>query len=319
MIQYFTTDSSELVTIDDQAALTADHRWINLESPTEDEINQIAQLFKVSNFSLSSVLQDQEISRVNFGKTPQENTSILLQYPKYETSPLGYLTHSTFPIMFIISEGSIITVSNHPASFIQHFVINQSSLQETITDHENFAARLIWFITKDFVTSLDKTAVQMDLLERQLTSATQNEQIYQIMAIQKTIIDFKSSLAQNQKVIDQIKQNDSLFSTTPLTKTISAVALKNEQAMTMANTQGEILEQYSNMVSSVVSNNLNAVMKVLTSLTLIMTIPTIIGGIYGMNVDLPGAKLVSAFTLLMLFTIVVCLITYLILKKRKYL
>jgi len=319
MIQYFTMDTPNLITITNPEAVKADHCWINLESPSKTEIQQISKQFGISQFSLSSVFENEETSRVNFNNNEQETTTILLQYPKYETSPLGYLTYSTFPILFVITKHSIITVSNHPASFIQHFVMNQSSLKGMITNYENFTAKLIWFITKDFVAALDKTATHMDLLEKQLTSATENEQIYQIMAIQKTIIDFKSSLAQNQTVIDDISNSHNIFSTDDLSNIISAVALKNAQAMTMAQTQGEILEQYSNMVSSVVSNNLNDVMKVLTSLTLIMTIPTIIGGIYGMNVNLPGARLVSAFTLLMIFTIVLCLITYLILRKRKYL
>ncbi|WP_252902524.1 CorA family divalent cation transporter [Paucilactobacillus hokkaidonensis] len=86
----------------------------------------------------------------------------------------------------------------------------------------------------------------------------------------------------------------------------------------MTNNQSQILDQYSNMVSSVVSNNLNDVMKILTSITLILTVPTIIGGLYGMNVNLPGAQMASAFTWIMIATIIICLITLHVLRHHDY-
>ena len=86
----------------------------------------------------------------------------------------------------------------------------------------------------------------------------------------------------------------------------------------MADTTNQILQQYSQLVGSVISNNLNDVMKFLTSLTMVLTIPTIIGGIYGMNVKLPGASLVHAFTWLMLGTIILCIISIEYLRNHDY-
>ncbi|KIS02774.1 Magnesium and cobalt transport protein CorA [Paucilactobacillus wasatchensis] len=138
------------------------------------------------------------------------------------------------------------------------------------------------------------------------------------MALQKTLIEFDIALNQNQPVLEKISSGNHYFSTTELNELSDQTLIENDQAMTMTNNQSQILDQYSNMVSAVVSNNLNDVMKILTSITLILTIPTIIGGIYGMNVNLPGAQLASAFSWIMIATIVICLITLHTLRRHHY-
>lgn len=319
MIQYFSSDEKQLTPMANPALSVNIPSWINVEAPTDTEINTLTKTYQLPHHFFSAILDDQENSRVvGLDDKSGSPLMILMQYPKFTTSPLGYLGYDTYPIAFILTEKTIITVSNHPAAFIQHFVMHQKSLGKVITNHEDFISHILWFISHDFVTALQGTAKQMNRLERQLTTATKNEQIYQIMALQKTLIEFNAALQQNQPVLKKISSGDQYFSTTELNELSDQTLIENNQAMTMTNNQSRILDQYSNMFSAVVSNNLNDVMKILTSITLILTIPTIIGGLYGMNVGLPGAQLASAFTWIMVVTILICLITLHILRRHNY-
>lgn len=319
MIQYFSSDEQQLTPLAKPEMSVTTPSWINVEAPTDEEIATLTKMYQLPKHYFSAILDDQENSRV-IGLDGPKNAPlmILMQYPKYTTSPLGYLGYNTYPIIFILTTDTIITVSNHPAAFIQHFVMHQQSLGQVIADHETFISHILWYISHDFVTALQGNANQMNRLERQLTTATKNEQIYQIMALQKTLIEFDIALNQNQSVLEKISSGNHYFSTTELNELSDQTLIENDQAMTMTNNQSQILDQYSNMVSAVVSNNLNDVMKILTSITLILTIPTIIGGIYGMNVNLPGAQLASAFSWIMIATIVICLITLHTLRRHHY-
>lgn len=320
MIQYFSVKQNQLTSIDQEAifANPDDAKWINVESPTKTEIQELATLYQIPIRYLTSILDDNENARVrNLGTSSHIPTMLLLSYPKYTTSPLGYLSYKTFPINFIIVDQLVITIANHPASFIHHFVMSQESMGNMLADSKWFLTHMLWFIAREFVLDLNDISHQMDHLEKQLTSATQNEQIYQIMALQKTLIEFESALSQNKPVLAAL-DSESYLTSDHATRLNNAAMVENTQALSMCHNQSKVLDQYSNMVSAVVSNNLNDVMKILTSITLILTIPTIIGGLYGMNVKLPGANLATAFSLLLLATIIICLITLRILKRHNY-
>lgn len=320
MIQFFAVNHQHLVLINEEDifANPDQARWINVESPSQEDINELMTLYQIPKYFFTSVLDDHEPSRVaNLSSNNDEASMLLLSYPKHQTSPLGYLNYATYPINFIVIHHIIITISDHPAPFIQRFVMRQEVSSQIIPDQKWLLTQMLWYIAHDYVTSLNDISHQMEILEKQLTSATQNEQIYQIMALQKTLIEFESALTQNRPVLKALRSANFLISD-HTSKLNNAAIIENEQALSMCHIQSQILDQYSNMVSAVVSNNLNAVMKILTSITLILTIPTIIGGLYGMNVALPGAHLASAFSLILFVTIIISAVTLVLLKRHNY-
>lgn len=321
MIQYFTKIDNKLSLVEDDSTQFVKNPifWINIESPTKEDLAEISHKFNISRRFLESIFDDNEPSKTFGLKSEDSPTMMMLSYPKYTVSPLGYLGYNTFPIAFIIVDQIVITIANHPASCIQNFILHKTALNQIISNPQLFLTHMLWFITHDFVLAMNDISSQMEELEIQLTSATKNEQIYQIMAMQKTLIDFDSSLTQNEDVLTEFDKSDLLASSNEhINKLNRSTLIENKQALSMCHDRSKILDQYSNTVSAVVSNNLNDVMKILTSITIILTIPTIIGGIYGMNVSLPGAQIASAFTWLMIIVIVICLVTRHVLKKHNY-
>jgi len=294
--------------------------WINIERPTTVEINQLVQEFNFPRDYLTAVLDDAEISRTEQLDQPKQTQPglIIMQFPKLTTSDLGYLEYQVYPFALILTQNVVLTVSNYPASFIQDFVMDPDSSRLSLADHENFVLAIMWYIAHAYVQALANINAKTNILERHLTRATRNEEIFRIMAYQKSLIRFNAALTQNAPILKAVEASATRFNAADHQQLITDILIETQQAADMTKTTNQILQQYSQMVSAVISNNLNDVMKVLTSLTIILTIPTIIGGIYGMNVHLPGAGLVHAFSWIMLGTILLCVISLEYLRNHDY-
>ncbi|WP_048000034.1 magnesium transporter CorA family protein [Lactiplantibacillus herbarum] len=318
MLQYFTTGKNGLLT-------TPDHHpdqpyWINVERPTIDEINQLSNQFNLPRDYLTAILDDAEVSRTEqLNPTdPDQPVLIVMQYPKLTTSDLGYLEFQVYPFALILVDQVVLTVSNYPASFIQDFVMDPNSSKLSLNNHEDFILTIMWYIEHSFVTNLDLINRRTDELESRLNEATHNVELFRIMAYQKSLIRFKAALAQNSPALEAIENSVTHFNAPNHQALATDIRAETKQATDMTETTNQILQQYSQLVGSVISNNLNDVMKFLTSLTMILTIPTIIGGVYGMNVKLPGAGLVHAFTWISLATIILCIVCIEYLRNHDY-
>lgn len=196
--------------------------------------------------------------------------------------------------------------------------MDPDSSRLSLGNHENFVLAIMWYISHAYVAALKIINTKTAILERHLTRATRNEEIFRIMAYQKSLIRFKAALTQNAPVLTAVENSATHFTGSRHQALTADIIIETQQAADMTNTTNQVLQQYSQLVSAVISNNLNDVMKVLTSLTLILTIPTIIGGIYGMNVQLPGASVVHAFSWIMLGTIILCIISIEYLRNHDY-
>ncbi|GEK27967.1 magnesium transporter CorA family protein [Furfurilactobacillus siliginis] len=317
MIEYFINDAAGRLLPVDQPQKNC---WINVERPTHADIQMLASNYNIPASYISAVLDNREKARVDGidPLRPQSALHLLLQFPRSQTSPLGYLTYATYPISFVLTDSAVITISNEPAAFIHDFIMSGDQTAIKISDRQDFVLRFGWYVAHSFVKALSDTEVATRSLERQLTTATHNDQLYKIMAMQKALTVFTSALTDNRPVLDQISAAPDYFNGPKFQELLSQIIIETEQAQTMASIQSDILGQFSNMVSAVVSNNLNEVMKLLTSITLVMTIPTIIGGIYGMNVGLPFAHLAHAFSLIMGVTIVICIATAMTLRRHDW-
>ncbi len=317
MLQYFTTGPNGLLTT---ASDPNQPYWINVERPTINEINQLTNTFHFPKDYLTAVLDDAEVSRTEQLDQPTATQPVLIvmQYPKLTTSDLGYLEYQVYPFALILTDQVVLTISNYPASFIQDFIMDPTSSKLSLENHEDFVLAIMWYIEHAYVSALNLINQRTNLLERHLNQATHNEELFRIMAYQKSLIRFDAALTQNGPVLAAVEASATHFNAPHHAAFTTDIMVETKQAVDMTHTNNQILQQYSQMVSAVISNNLNDVMKFLTSLTMILTIPTIIGGIYGMNVKLPGASVVHAFTWIMLGTIILCILGIEYLRNHDY-
>ncbi|MGM9902963.1 CorA-like Mg2+ transporter [Enterococcus sp. 10A9_DIV0425] len=318
MIKYFTLENQKLINTTKETAETI---WYCVESPTEEEIQQLIHQFKIPTDYITSVLDDAENSRVE--EFNQEKLTkpalLLLQYPFAKTSPSGYFQVDTYPFSIIVTpKKKLITITNHEPLFLKK-VFSQTFPENDLAINLNIFMQLLWQITQSYNTYLTTLLAQCDLLEKQLKVSTENKQLYQIMDIQKSLVFFKEATESNLETLKLLAENQMVQDNHALNNHLRDVLIETEQARTTSRIRLKLVEQMNQTFSAIISNNLNNIMKILTSLTIILTIPTIVGSLYGMNIKLPIAGRDDAFLWLILFMIFISIITTYYLKKGKFL
>ncbi|MGM0123689.1 magnesium transporter [Enterococcus sp. AZ194] len=315
MINYFSLENRYFK---NQNADSKDVFWICVESPTSEEIIKLTNQYKMPSDFITAILDNAETSRSEeLGQVQFERPALLLlQYPYAMTSPSGYLQITTFPFSVIITpDKKIITVTNHKPVFIQE-VLTHEYPRNDMSNSMNLLLQLIWQLSLSYNHYLQLIRTQSDKLEGELQVATENNQLYQIMDIQKSLIYIEAATSANLKTLTKLNQTEILNTSHAYKIHLHDVLVETTQALTSSQIQLKIVNQMTQNFSAIVSNNLNNVMKILTSLTIVLTIPTIIGGLYGMNVKLPLAERSDAFFWIFILTAIICIGVIRYLKKK---
>ncbi|MEY8446559.1 magnesium transporter CorA family protein [Enterococcus ratti] len=318
MIKYFSVKDRKLINTQKE---TDDTIWYCVEQPNEKEIQKMTHQFQIPSDYITSILDDAENSRQEeFNQTTLTKPALLLlQYPFPKTSPSGYFQVDTYPFSIIVTpKKKLITITNHEPLFLKK-VFGQTFAENDLPINLNIFMQLLWQITFSYNTYLKTLQSQCDVLEKQLRVSTENSQLYQIMDIQKSLVFFKEATTANLATLQTLVKNKTIQENHALKNHLHDVIIETEQSRTTARIQLKLVEQMNQTFSAIISNNLNNIMKILTSLTIILTIPTIIGSLYGMNIKLPIAERNDAFLWLMILMIFISIATAYYLKKGKFL
>ncbi|GGC98548.1 magnesium transporter CorA family protein [Enterococcus wangshanyuanii] len=300
---------------------TEDTVWLAVERPTEEEVNYLTTTYKLPKDYITGVLDDDENSRFEglHQNKLEEPALMLLQYPHATISPSGYTQLDTFPFAVILTtSGKIITVINKSADFLQK-ALSTTLPDSTLPIQESLILYLSWHISTYYNRCLKDLIQETNKLEGELKVSTENSQLYQIMDIQKSLVYFESAIDSNLEVLNRLYTARIFNDPRAHLPHLHDILVETKQAATTTKIQLKLVDKISDTFSAIVSNNLNNVMKILTSLTIVLTIPTIIGGVFGMNVKLPFANREDAFFWIAVVTTATCIFVIYRLKKRNLL
>lgn len=295
--------------------------WLSVESPTNEEINELITKYKLPKDYITGVLDDDENSRFEglHQNTLEEPALLLLQYPHATISPSGYTQFNTYPFAIILTtDKKVITVINKSADFLNH-ALTEPIAESELPIQELLILFLSWHISTHYNKFLKDLIIQTNKLEGELKVSTENNQLYQMMDIQKSLVYFEAAISSNLNVLNMLYSAQIFKEPRAHLPHLHDILVETQQAATTTQIQLKLVDKVSDTFSAIVSNNLNNVMKILTSLTIVLTIPTIIGGIYGMNVKLPFANREDAFWWLFVITAGTCTFVIRRLKKRNLL
>ena len=318
MIHYYALNQDQLKK---QDADTKEVFWLHIENPTSDELTTISTNYHLPMDYLTAILDDAENSRYEgLEQTIFERAALLLlQYPHALTSSNGYPQYETYPMAIIFTpEKKVLTVSKYPPIFFDE--LPDVYLQQNDMSVEmNLVLQILWKLVLSFNRYLKKIKLQLSELEGQIKVSTENKQLYQMLDIQKSLVLIESATKNNLATLSDFSEIALLKKNHAVHNHLQDVLIETKQAVTSATIHLRLVSQITDTFSAIVSNNLNNVMKILTSLTLVLTIPTIIGGIYGMNVSLPFANSKGAFWLIAGGTVLLCVLAMRYLKKKNLL
>jgi magnesium transporter len=166
-----------------------------------------------------------------------------------------------------------------------------------------------------FLKEIDK---RTDVVERELHKSMKNEQLIKLLNLEKGLVFYTTSLRSNELVMERLDRIKAMKMTEDEKDILDDVIIENKQAIEMANIYSNILSGMMDAFASVISNNLNQVVKLLTSVTIILMIPTLVTSLFSMNVKLPFQESIQAFVTIIVISFILSALGVLIFLKKKW-
>lgn len=253
--------------------------WINLVNPSQEESVSLAEQFNIDITDLRAPLDLEETSRIS---VEDDYTLIIVDVPTYEErNNKSY--YVTIPLGIIVTDNAVITTCLQELTLFDNFfnrrVKNFYTFMKT-----RFVFQLLYRNAELFLTALRSIDRQSDRIEAELENATRNEQLIDMMELEKSIVYLKASLKFNERIVKKLSS-----STSSLKKYIEDedlledTLIETQQAIEMAGIYENVLNAMTETTASIINNNQNTIMKTLALMTMALDIPTVVFSAYGMN------------------------------------
>lgn len=286
--------------------------WIQVTAPSHTEVKRLCEQGGVPLEFITSALDPDERPRIEH----EDNFTLILlriPLPNDEHAEIPFLT---LPLSIIIAPRFIITVCTKPNSVIADFI--ETKVRNFLIENKNrFVLQIVNRTVLKYLNYLKEINHQTALLERQVHSALKNEDLIRLMRYEKSLVYFLASLRTNQLMLERLRKSETLRLSLEDKEFLEDIAIDNTQALEMTNIYKSILSNLAATFSSIISNNLNQEMKTLTTVTIILMVPTLVTGFYGMNVGLPWQDSPYIFIVITTFCILMGSLGIVVLSVRK--
>lgn len=285
--------------------------WINMENPSDKEIEEISAQTKISEEMLKAALDEEERARI---ETEDGNLLIIVDIPVINDETNWYV-YSTLPMAIIYNENYFVTVCLRNTTVISDFV-KMRVRNFDCNKKSRFIYQILYLNAIKFLHCLKQIDKTSNRVQIQLHKAMKNKELIQLLDLEKALVYFSTSLNSNQIVIDRVKQLTIFKHFEEDNDILDDVIVENKQAIEMATIYRDILSGTMDAFASVISNNQNIVMKLLTAITICLTIPTVIASLWGMNVTVPFANTVWGFYIVLGAILAIVIPVVIIMFKR---
>ena len=285
--------------------------WISLVNPSEAEIAHTVAATGVDVDLITKMLDDDELPRVEVSGNA---TLVVIDIPAHDQSDDKY---TTYPLGIIITKtGYIITISLNSPAILQDFANNRIRDFRT-AKKTRFLIQIINAAAAQYIKVLDDIYRQIQSAEESLKKNTRNENLIEMLSIEKTLVYFTASLKENDVVLERLSKGIVLPLFDDDADMLEDAIIENRQAIDMATIYRDILSSISTTYGTVINNNLNYAMKFLAGATIVLSIPTIISSFLGMNVPFGEVGTDShAAIIIFVLSIIASLIVALWLRRK---
>jgi magnesium transporter len=279
--------------------------------PTRDELEYVEETTQVQPDFLRAALDEEESSRT---ETEMGQTLVIVDIP-FADSNGEIAMYTTIPLGLIAMKDYFFTVCLEDDTFLDDFKSNR--VKNFFTQFKTrFILQILYRNATKYLQYLRQIEKASNRLEEQIFKSQKNRELMQMLRLEKSLVYFSTSLRANAVVLEQLMRSSNIKNYPEDQDILEDVIIENKQAIEMSNIYSSILTSTTEAFASIVSNNQNNVMKVLTSVTLVMVIPEIMAGLFGMNVKLPLTELPYAFWVIIIMIIVFCVLLIILLNKN---
>lgn len=292
--------------------------WVNLISPNMEELTEVSERYDIDLADVRAALDEEESSRVQL---EDGYTLILVDIPLEEIRN-AQKAYTTIPLGILLVKDAIITVCGEDTVVLNYFYKNRMRGFST-KKRIRFVYQILLRATNLYQSLLRVIDKKRSEIEKRIgTETTEDKDLITLHELETNLVYFATSLSANKVVLERLTRYERIKTYPEDKDLLDDVIVENRQAIEMTNIYKDIIHGTRDLVSTIINNRLNDVMKFLTSITLVMAIPTIISGIYGMNVSgkwMPLSDTPYGFYIICAITVVVCLVALVMLKRRKML
>jgi magnesium transporter len=267
--------------------------WIDVIDPTSDEVSSLAQDFGILQEFITASLKRSEISRID-----KENDALLIlaRIPHFQSTTAS-VPFITLTLGIIVTQEWVVTLCQHEHNLL-HDLPHEYQIDLSTAEPARFVLYLLWSIAHNYILHLNKIEKIVEKLEDRLQRALENREVLELLRYQKCLVHFTTALQANKTMLERLHKSEALEMERKDADLLDEVFTECHQAIAMSEIARDILSQMMDAFASIISNNLNRVMKFMASIAVILVVPTIIASFYGMNVGLPLNDHPSAFLIL---------------------
>lgn len=287
--------------------------WINVIDPNEKEIEMIKDLGIPGDYITYSLDLDE---RPRTEKEDDGTTLILIKIP-FDDKNNEDVPYETIPLGIIFNDNHLITVCKNNNEILNELLKSKYKGFST-AKKIRFILRILLLAATKFLFYLRQINNHVDLVEDKLEASMRNKEVLELLKYQKSLVYFETALKSNELTLERLQKTALFHKYEEDEDLLEDVLTENQQAIEMVAIAENILSSTMDAFASIISNNLNVVMKFLASVTIVLSIPTIITSYFGMNVFLPYADRPWAYLAIIALFVVVCLIVIWIFNRKNW-
>lgn len=287
--------------------------WIHVVAPSAGDLAVIRE-FGVPEALLSHVADPDERPRAeHLGDV----ALVVVHCPQRRSTGDG-APFVTSPLSVFLLPRGVVTLAPQPVEFMVPLL--DGAIAGLSTERATaFVLRVFWQLADAYLVAVREINASVERLESQLKRSLRNEEVLGLLDYQKSLTYFATGMGANELVLERLQRSPALRLDEHDQELLDDVRVEVRQAIEMVDISDNILSQMMDAFASIVSNNLNSVMKVLTSVTILLAIPTLVASLYGMNVGLPGAHAPWAFVGIALGCAALCGALLVVFRRRNWL
>lgn len=305
MVEIFKTVEDSLTTSNE----ITEGCWVSMTKPTNQELERVSRETGIDIADLKAPLDDEERSRI---EVEDEYTMVLVDIPsldekeRYVTIPLGIFMTKELVVTVCLEETSILTV------FSKERVKDFCTFKKT-----RFVFQILYRNATTYLRCLRIIDRKSSQIEEKLHISQKNSELIELLELEKSLVYFSTSVRSNEVVLEKLLRTEKVKKYPEDSELLEDVIIENKQAIEMANIYSGILSGMMDAFASVISNNLNIVMKLLATITIVLSIPTMIASFYGMNFsNIPLGNAPYGFYLVTGVTLVITIAVAIFFQKK---
>ncbi|RPI92506.1 MAG: magnesium transporter CorA family protein [Chloroflexi bacterium] len=293
----------------EQLESIANGAWVKAIDPTPAEIQKLVD-WGIDADYINYSLDLDEMPRM---ERDDDYTFILVRIP--HSQPESDIPYTTIPLGILIKGNIIVTICRYEKEMFKVLANGKYRLLKTGKRYR-FALYIFLETATRYLAHLREINRMTETIEDQLQKSTRNRELMELLKYQKSLTYFATALRSNEVMMERVQRTQIFNYYEEDQDLLEDVLTENQQAIQMTSINTEILSSMMDAFASIISNNLNTVMKALAALTIILNLPTVVAAFYGMNVALPGEGHPFAFlTVIGIAVGLTALATYIFYKR----